>query len=101
MKDITNRKGKDVYELQFSYKGKIYKNIARNKVVGLVGDRNECPSCDELFNSITAFDRHRTGNFGINRRCLTVDEMLAKGMAKNYAGFWVTKLMDEEYVSTL
>ena len=101
MKDITNRKGKDVYELQFSYKGKIYKNIARNKVVGLVGDRNECPSCDELFNSTFAFDKHRTGEFGLNRRCLTAEEMLAKGMAKNCAGFWVTKLMEYRYARTV
>lgn len=56
------------------------------------GDRNQCPSCKELFNSSAAFEKHRTGAFGIDRRCLTVDEMRAKGMEVNAAGYWVTAL---------
>ncbi|WP_233868643.1 hypothetical protein [Paraburkholderia adhaesiva] len=61
----------------------------------LTGDRNQCPSCGEFFNSTAAFDAHRTGPFGgahgepSRRRCLTVVEMRAKGMALNRAGFWV------------
>lgn len=57
----------------------------------LSGDRNQCPTCALYFNSTAAFDKHRTGPFS-DRRCLTVDEMAAKGMAKNSAGYWVTAL---------
>lgn len=57
----------------------------------LSGDRNQCPSCNELFNSTTSFDKHRTGKFGDDRRCMTKEEMESKGMLKNAAGFWITK----------
>jgi hypothetical protein len=57
----------------------------------LRGDHNVCPSCGECFNSSAAFDKHRTGAFGIDRRCSTADEMLSIKMAKNADGFWVTK----------
>ena len=57
----------------------------------LRGDRNECPSCGAGFNSTKAFDRHRTGRFGVDRRCRTVAEMAALGMVRNEAGFWVTE----------
>ncbi|WP_233867197.1 hypothetical protein [Paraburkholderia adhaesiva] len=62
----------------------------------LTGDRNQCPTCGAFFNSTYAFDAHRTGPFGgaqgepSRRRCLTVDEMRAKGMTLNQAGFWMT-----------
>lgn len=59
----------------------------------LTGDRNQCQGCKEFFNSTTAFDKHRTGQHGVDRRCLAEPEMLAKGMAKNSAGFWVGSLM--------
>jgi hypothetical protein len=58
----------------------------------LTGDRCQCPSCEKLFNSTAAFDKHRTGSFsplGL-RRCLSAEEMLAAGMAENDAGRWVT-----------
>ena len=58
----------------------------------LTGQRNQCPSCGELFNSNASFDKHRTGHFGRDRRCMTVDEMRAHGMAKNATGWWVTAL---------
>lgn len=58
----------------------------------LTGQRNECPSCELFFNSNAAFDKHRTGDHGKDRRCMTVDEMLAKGMAQNATGWWVTAL---------
>jgi hypothetical protein len=63
----------------------------------LTGDRNQCPSCEDYFNSTAAFDAHRTGPFGgpngepAQRRCLTADEMRSKGMAVNAAGFWITE----------
>lgn len=56
----------------------------------LTGQRNQCPTCAEYFNSNAAFDKHRTGAFGVDRRCMTVDEMTAKGMSKGASGFWVT-----------
>jgi hypothetical protein len=59
----------------------------------LRGDRCQCPTCREYFNSTYAFDRHRVGQFGLDRRCLTSAEMLSKGMAKNAAGFWVGQRM--------
>jgi hypothetical protein len=43
-----------------------------------------------LFNSNAAFDKHRTGQFGVDRRCRTEAEMIAAGMAKRADGFWVT-----------
>ncbi len=59
----------------------------------LKGDRCQCPSCGEYFNSTYAFDRHRIGQIGGDRRCLVSAEMVAKGMAKNAAGFWVSQQM--------
>jgi hypothetical protein len=72
----------------------------RNPDAKLTGDRNECPGCNELFNSSAAFDKHRVGPFGEKgkpaaRRCLTVAEMQKAGMAKNSAAFWVTALMPQ------
>lgn len=58
--------------------------------VTLRGDRNECPGCGELFNSSYAFDMHRTGRFGRNRRCMTVDEMSAAGMVRASSRFWIS-----------
>ncbi|ADC45141.1 hypothetical protein Rmet_6534 [Cupriavidus metallidurans CH34] len=54
----------------------------------LTGDRNQCPTCRLYFNSTSAFDKHRVGTWD-DRRCLTVPEMEALGMAINKAGFWV------------
>lgn len=68
----------------------------------LNGDRNQCAECGEVFNSSSAFDKHRTGTFGRpmgdgtymmhTRRCLNVGEMYFAGMARNNRGFWVTAL---------
>ena len=41
------------------------------------------------FNSTSAFDKHRKGVVGIDRRCLTEPEMRAIGMDTNAAGYWV------------
>jgi len=56
------------------------------------GDRNQCTGCNELFNSSAAFEKHRHGDFGVDRRCMTEQEMRAKKMDKNAAGYWVTAL---------
>ena len=61
----------------------------------LGSQRNQCPACREYFNSTSAFEKHRIGEFGVNRRCLTVDEMKAKGMKKNKDKFWVSESMPE------
>jgi len=55
----------------------------------LKGDRNQCCACDEYFNSIKAFDQHRTGLFNGTRRCLTVVEMQAKNFGKTKDDFWL------------
>jgi hypothetical protein len=64
----------------------------------LTGDRNQCPACDEFFNSTAAFEKHRVGTYGTGttlhaRRCLTPDEMRARGMDQNASGWWVTERM--------
>lgn len=57
----------------------------------LRGDRNQCPTCREYFNSTHAFERHRTGSFTERtRRCLSLKEMKLKGMSKNEAGYWIS-----------
>lgn len=58
----------------------------------LTGQRNQCPGCGEYFRSNYAFDMHRTGKHGVDRRCRTKEEMLAKGMGVNHFGYWVSEL---------
>ena len=59
---------------------------------------NQCPSCGEMFKSVDAFDRHRTGRIGVNRRCMSVVEMQHCGMSMNDAGLWVSERMDDAAV---
>lgn len=54
-----------------------------------------CTVCHQTFTGATSGDMHRTGDHAINegpdrRRCLTVDEMVEKGMAQNDRGVWTT-----------
>lgn len=59
----------------------------------LSGDRNQCTSCKLYFNSTRAFDRHRYGSYTPNQRgCLSVVQMVEKGMAVNARGFWVSEV---------
>jgi hypothetical protein len=51
---------------------------------------NQCSGCGEIFESIYAFDYHREGEYGKNRRCLEIEEMLSKGMKKNRFQRWVS-----------
>jgi hypothetical protein len=62
----------------------------------LKGDHCQCRACFEYFNSTRAFDMHRRGKHGIpgTRHCLTVEEMLKKGMCKNAGGWWIREKMD-------
>ena len=61
----------------------------------LGSSRNQCGACRQYFNSVPAFDKHRTGKYGVDRRCLNEEEMLSEKMAKNAAGFWTTGLMNQ------
>jgi len=77
----------------------------------LSGNRNQCPTCGEYFNSVGAFDKHRTGEYGkpvsggvyspSSRRCLSEVEMRAIGMEKSTKAFWVTSPMPDDFRSTL
>jgi hypothetical protein len=42
-----------------------------------------------------AFDLHRVGKHGVDRRCETEDEMLKRGMFLNKDGFWITEQYKE------
>ena len=62
----------------------------------LVGNRNECGTCKQRFNSNKPFIWHRIGKFGVDRRCMTTEEMLAAGMSLNKDGFWITEKMPQQ-----
>lgn len=57
--------------------------------------RCQCADCDEFFNSLGAFDKHRTGDHATGRFCMTAEQMEAAGMAKNSDGFWVSALLGD------
>lgn len=59
----------------------------------LSGNRNQCSGCKEYFNSVSAFEAHRTGKFGVDRRCKTKQEMLDSGMLLKPDGFWIREKM--------
>lgn len=64
-----------------------------NKKRKLTGDKNQCPGCSKYFNSSYAFEKHRTGKHENNqRRCKTLEEMLAAGMVINKEDWWVSCL---------
>lgn len=67
----------------------------------LKGDKNQCQGCKEYFNSIKGFDMHRTGKHGVDRRCMTVDEMVNKGMSVNTSGFWITEKKSKDLLNKL
>jgi hypothetical protein len=61
----------------------------------LRGDRNQRPGCSKYFNSTFAFDKHRTGRFGKDRRCMTTEEMTEAGMDVRQDGFWISERRPE------
>lgn len=67
----------------------------------LRGDKNQCQGCSQYFNSIKAFDKHRTGRHGIDRRCMTEEEMIADGMCLNQSGFWITQKKTQDVLDRL
>ena len=44
--------------------------------------KTQCGGCLQYFTGMTIFDNHRIGAFGKDRRCMTEDEMIAAGWAK-------------------
>lgn len=67
------------------------------KISQLTGNRCECGACHQRFNSISAFDLHRTGMYGADRHCREPGEMRALGMSVNDLGFWIERRRDERY----
>ena len=61
---------------------------ARKIGVSLKGDRNQCAGCERLFNSSHAFEKHRHGEHGVDRRCMSDQEMQSKGMFLGADNFW-------------
>lgn len=61
----------------------------------LNGNRNQCPTCKKYFNSNGAFDKHRTGAHGVDRRCMTTEEMIDAGMVLGSDDFWRGSAMPE------
>ena len=61
----------------------------------LTGRRNQCQGCKAYFNSDTPFDMHRTGEYGVDRRCMSPEEMLGLGMSVNADGFWISKKLQD------
>lgn len=53
--------------------------------------RNQCMGCKEYFNGLKAFEMHRVGSFDKNqRRCLSREEMIEKGMKMIGEGYWAS-----------
>lgn len=61
----------------------------------LTGTHNQCGGCRRYFNSNYAFTKHRIGEHGVDRRCMTDEEMLRRGMFINATGWWVGQAMKE------
>ena len=49
----------------------------------------ECIGCGALLLGVPAFDAHRTGRHGIDRRCATPAEMVKAGLAQDGRGVWI------------
>jgi hypothetical protein len=63
----------------------------------LGASRNQCGGCKEYFNSNTAFEAHRTGSFGDDRRCRTPEEMQARNYRLNKDGYWAGEPREDKY----
>ena len=59
--------------------------------------KNQCRGCGLYFNSNTAFDGHRTGTFGVDRRCRTPEEMQARGYNLTQGGYWTGKSKEDKW----
>lgn len=58
----------------------------------LAGTKNacQCSSCDLVFTSSSAFDKHRTGTHP-KRRCMSKQEMNDRGLEQKLNGRWGAK----------
>lgn len=65
-----------------------------------------CPACHQTFTGTSAGDKHRVGDHAVSRgpnrrRCLTPDEMRARGMGQNGRGQWTaTTERDPRFAQT-
>ncbi len=50
-----------------------------------------CVGCRRIFNSEKPFDMHR-----VDLKCLTVEQMQARGMVVNALGRWVSRAFDRD-----
>lgn len=66
----------------------------------LTGSRCLCRGCNEYFNSVYAFDRHRIWASSTVQRCLTHAEMVGKGMSVNASDFWITEPKQKHRIQT-
>jgi hypothetical protein len=58
-----------------------------------------CVACQKTFKSEYTFDKHRSGDHaGRTRRCLSTEEMQAKGMLQNERGWWISSAYDHSIV---
>jgi len=57
----------------------------------LTGHRCQCAACGKYFSRVSVFDKHRTGDYGKDRRCMTTEQMETKGMRLTESGVWVGK----------
>jgi hypothetical protein len=56
----------------------------------LTGCRCQCLTCGDYFGNVRGFDRHRVGEHGVDRRCLTEAEMIETGWTRDGRGFLLT-----------
>lgn len=54
----------------------------------LRGQECGCPTCGLIFGGLRGFERHRVGEHGVNRRCLSVAELGAIGYELDSRGRW-------------
>jgi len=62
--------------------------------------RCQCIGCDEYFNSVSAFDKHRVDALCETRRCLTPKEILRVGLSLNAAGYWSRGTFTRDTIKT-
>jgi len=48
--------------------------------------RTGCRTCDRVFTSTEAFDKHRVGEYGVDREC--VSEPRSVGLTLTSEGYW-------------
>ena len=72
--------------------------MTEQKTRVLRGNRCQCTVCLEYFNSAYAFDKHRVGKHGVNRRCLKVYRMYEAGMSMNEGGFWISGVRERDTI---